>query len=200
MTKGTIRFRGLDVLQASERTLRTIRGAQIGMIFQQPGLALNPVMPVHRQVAEVIHAHRPWRWPRCMEEAKLVLERVGGECGWLCQAYTHQLSGGQRQRVSIAQALACGPQLIIADKPTTSLDAVVQASILQIFQSLRCAPAVSLMLITHNPAILPGLADRVLVLRGGELVEDGTLRDFYRNPPEPDTAELARCTLARATQ
>jgi ABC-type glutathione transport system ATPase component len=190
--RGTIRFQGVDIMEAPERTLQKIRGAQIAMVFQQPGMALNPIMRVGRQVAEVIRAHRPWSRSRCLEEAKLVLERVfGGESSRLWQAYPHQLSGGQRQRVSIAQALACDPQLIIADEPTASLDAVVGAGILQIFRDLRCTSS-ALMLITHNPAILPGLADRVVVLRGGELVEEGALPDVYRHPRMAYTAELLR--------
>jgi peptide/nickel transport system ATP-binding protein len=191
IVRGTIHFRGLDILRAPERTLEEIRGAQIAMVFQQPGMALNPIMRVCRQVTEVILANRPWSRSRCRDEARLVLERVfGNECDRIFQAYPHQLSGGQRQRVSIAQALACSPQLVIADEPTTSLDAVVQAGILRLFRDLIRNAGVSLMLITHNPAILPGLVDRVLVLRRGEIVEEGILRDVYRRPQASYTAEL----------
>ena len=191
IARGTIAFRGIDLLTASERTLRTIRGAKIAIVFQQPGMALNPYMRVYRQVAEVIRAHRAWGRSRRVDEAKLLLQRVlGSECDRLWQAYPHQLSGGQRQRVSIAQALACNPQLIIADEPTSSLDAVAEDGIIQIFRDLRGASSVSLLFITHNPAILPGLADRVLVLRAGELVEEGTLEELCRQPREPYTAEL----------
>jgi ABC-type microcin C transport system duplicated ATPase subunit YejF len=191
IVRGMIRFRGLDILLSPERTLQKIRGAGIGMVFQHSGMALNPLRQVDRQVADVIQAHRPWSRSRCLDEAKLVLERVfGGECSHLFQAYPHQLSGGQRQRVSIAQAIACNPPLIIADEPTGSLDLIVQASILKIFHDLRCSSSVSLLLITHNPAILPGLADRVLVVRGGELVEEGSLQEMYCRPRAPYTAEL----------
>jgi ABC-type glutathione transport system ATPase component len=200
IVQGAIRFQGVDILKATEPALEKIRGAQIAMIFQQPAMALNPFMRVWRQVAEVIRAHRPGSRSRCREEAELLLERVfGGECGRLSEAYPHQLSGGQRQRVVIAQALACNPKLIIADEPTTSLDAVVQAGILRIFQDLRLTSSVSLMLITHNPAILPGLADRVLVLRGGEFVEEGILPDIYRHPRVSYTAELLRSAAVPAT-
>lgn len=199
--RGSIRFRGIDLLQASEPNLRKIRGAQISIIFQQPGVALNPLMRVDRQVAEVIRAHRPprsrWERPRCQAEAGLVLERVfGKECGQLARAYPHQLSGGQSQRVSIAQALACGPRLIILDEPAASLDAVVQEEILQIFRELRSTSSTSLLFITHNPAILPGLADRVIVLRAGELVEEGELRDVYSHPEATYTAGLLRSVPA----
>jgi ABC-type glutathione transport system ATPase component len=191
IARGTIRFRGIDLIRTSERTLRNIRGAKIAMVFQQPGMALNPYMRVYGQVAEVIRAHRAWSRSRRLDEARVVLERVlGSECDRLWQAYPHQLSGGQRQRVSIAQALACNPQLIIADEPTSSLDAVAEAGIIRIFRELRRASSASLLLITHNPAILPGLADRVLVLRAGKPVEEGTLEELYRQPREPYTAEL----------
>jgi peptide/nickel transport system ATP-binding protein len=191
VTGGTIRFQGVDILGASERTLQKIRGAQITMVFQQPGMALNPHMRVCRQVAEVLHAHRAWSRSRCLEEARQILECVlGSDCDRLWQAYPHQLSGGQQQRISIAQAIACRPQLIIADEPTSSLDAVIAAGILKILQDLKRTSSVSLILITHDPAILPGLADRVLVLRRGELVEEGTPRELYCEARDPYTSEL----------
>jgi ABC-type dipeptide/oligopeptide/nickel transport system ATPase component len=196
IVRGAIYLRGQDILKAPERALEEIRGDQISMVFQQPGIALNPVMRVCRQVTEVIKAHRPWNQSRCRDEAKLVLQRViGEEYDRLSQSYPHELSGGQRQRVSIAQALACNPELLIADEPTSSLDAVAQASVLKLFQGLRSISAASLMLITHNPTILPGLVDRVLVMRGGKLVEEGILRDVYRRPRLPYTAELLRSVL-----
>jgi ABC-type dipeptide/oligopeptide/nickel transport system ATPase component len=160
-------------------------------------MALNPFMRIGRQVAEVIRAHHAWSCSRCQPEAKQVLERVfGGEAERLCDAYPHELSGGLRQRASIAQAIACQPQLIIADEPTASLDAVTQAGILELFRDLKCNLAVALILITHRPAILPGLADRLLVLRNGKLVEHGNLRDVYLNPAAAYTAGLLRSATA----
>jgi ABC-type dipeptide/oligopeptide/nickel transport system ATPase component len=197
IVRGAIRFRGLDILRAPERTVQRIRGARISMVFQQPGMALNPTMRVYHQVADVIQAHRPWRRSRCVDEAIAILQRVfADDSARLCQAYPHQLSGGQRQRVSIAQALACHPDLIIADEPTASLDSVIQADILKIFRDLRDASSTSLMVITHNLAILPCLADRVLVLRGGQPVEEGPLRDVFHRPRVPYTAELLQCVPA----
>jgi len=190
---GFIGFRGIDILGAPERTLQRIRGARIGMVFQQPGMALNPVMRAYQQVAEVIRAHRPWSPSRCVEEAMTILQALfPGENARLCQAYPHQLSGGQRQRVCIAQALACRPELIIADEPTASLDAITQADILKIFHDLRSAWPVSLMIITHNIATLPGLADRVLILRDGQASEGGPLQDVFQRPRTAYTAELLR--------
>jgi ABC-type dipeptide/oligopeptide/nickel transport system ATPase component len=201
VVRGTIHFQGLNMLVAPERMLEEIRGSRIAMVFQQPGMALTPFMRVCRQVAEVIRAHHKWSLSRCRYEARLVLERVfGAECDQLIQAYPHQLSSGQRQRISIAQALACSPQLIIADEPTASLDGVVQAGILNLLRDLRFTSSVSLMLITHNPAILPGLVDRVLVLRGGQLVEEGVLQDLCRRPQVPYTAELLRSTLVPSAE
>lgn len=199
--RGFIRFRGLDMLRAPERTLQRIRGARISMVFQQPGMALNPTMRVYQQVVDVIRAHRRWSRSRCVEEAMTILHSVfAGANTRLFHAYPHQLSGGERQRVSIAEALACHPELIIADEPTASLDTITQADILKIFHDLRGTSPVSLMMITHNLATLPGLADRVLVLRGGQAVEEGPLRDVFRHPRTAYTAELLRCVPAPCVQ
>jgi ABC-type dipeptide/oligopeptide/nickel transport system ATPase component len=191
IVNGSIRFQGFEILQAPDRILQRVRGARVAVIFQQPGMALNPFMRAGRQVAEVIRAHSQWKLSRCMEEAKLALERVfGAECGRLCRAYPHQLSSGQRQRVAIAQALACRPELIIADEPTASLDAVARAGILELFRDLRRASPVSLMLVTHDPATLPGLTDRVVVLRRGEIVEEGHFEDICQRPRTSYTSDL----------
>lgn len=196
MVHGRIFFRGTEMLRSSGRILRKIRGALISMIFQHPGMGLNPFMRVRRQVAEVIHAHRGGPLSRSMEQADAILKRVfSDESDELFEAYPHQLSGGQRQRVSIAQAFACNPELVIADEPTASLDAVSQAGLLEIFRECRTVSSTSLVIITHNPAILPGLVDRVLVLRSGELIEEGAARDVLHEPKKAYTAELLRSAL-----
>ena len=193
---GRISFRGTEMLHSSDRILRKIRGALISMVFQHPGMALNPFMRVRRQVAEVIQAHRGGPLSRSLEQADAVLERVFGDrSSELFEAYPHQLSGGQRQRVSIAQAFACNPELVIADEPTASLDAVSQAAVLEIFRECRTVSSTSLVIITHNPAILPGLVDRILVLRSGELIEEGAARDVLHQPKKAYTAELLRSAL-----
>ncbi len=191
---GMIRFRGQNLMTATERKLEEIRGAQIAMVFQNPAMALHPLMRVDRQVAEVIRAHRHGGWPRCLQDARLVLARVftSEVLNQICNRYPHELSGGERQRVSIAQALACNPALIIADEPTAALDSVMQASVLQLLSQLKSGSRTSFMLITHNPAVLPRLADRVLVLHHGRLVEQGDLRDIYRHPRDSYTADLVR--------
>jgi ABC-type dipeptide/oligopeptide/nickel transport system ATPase component len=196
IVRGRIFFRGAEMLHSSGRILRKIRGALISMVFQHPGMALNPFMRVRRQVAEVIRAHRGGSLSRSLEQADATLKRVfGGQSNDLFEAYPHQLSGGQRQRVSIAQAFACNPKLVIADEPTASLDAVSQAGVLEIFRECRTVSSGSLVIITHNPAILPGLVDRILVLRGGELVEEGSARDVFYEPKTAYTAELLRSAL-----
>jgi ABC-type glutathione transport system ATPase component len=175
VTGGTIAYCGRQILGATESELEQIRGDRIAMVFQQPGMALNPFMRSTRQVAEVIHAHRKWPWARCRDEARSVLESVfETDPDRICDSYPHQLSGGEKQRLSIAQAISCNPRLIIADEPTTAVDSVVQASLLRLFRRLIETTAASVLLITHNAAILHGLADRVVLLREGRLVEEGT--------------------------
>jgi ABC-type glutathione transport system ATPase component len=188
---GTVMYRGQNLLGAPERELAQIRGAQISMVFQQPGMALNPLMRAARQVSEVIHAHTEFRWPRCREEARRVLESVfDDDLDRISDAYPHELSGGEKQRLSIAQALACSPRLIIADEPTSALDSVVQAGLLQLFHRIKETAGVSVLFLTHNMAILPDLADRVIILRQGRLVEDGNLEDIYNHPHDLYTADL----------
>jgi ABC-type glutathione transport system ATPase component len=196
ITAGTIRICGQDVLTMPERRLQQLRGAQVAMVFQNPGMALNPTMRVSRQVAEVIHAHRRWNWPLCRSQAKLVLEQIfGGDADRISDAYPYELSGGECQRVSIAQAFACHPSLVIGDEPTASLDAVAQAALLDLFLQLKRFSSMSLLFITHNPSILPALADRVVVLRRGQVVEEGDLRAVYRNPASSYTIGLLHSVL-----
>jgi ABC-type dipeptide/oligopeptide/nickel transport system ATPase component len=191
IVRGRLFFRGTEMLHSSERILRRIRGSLISMVFQHPGMALNPFMRVRSQVAEVIRAHRREPRSRSLKAADDVLKRVfSGEPGDLFDAYPHQLSGGQRQRVCIAQAFACNPELVIADEPTASLDGVSQAGVLEMFREFQTHSSTSLIVITQNPAVLPGLVDRVLVMRGGELVEEGAAREVLYSPRKAYTAEL----------
>jgi ABC-type glutathione transport system ATPase component len=170
IVSGSVRFAGTEMLNSSERELNQVRGAALSMVFQEPSAALNPVLRVGAQVAEVIHAHRPWSRGRCLAEASATcrLVRLPEET---FHAYPHQLSGGQRQRVLIAQALACRPALVIADEPTSALDSIVQAQILTLFKQLKQQLSLALLFITHNPAILSGLADRILSMHAGAISE-----------------------------
>jgi ABC-type dipeptide/oligopeptide/nickel transport system ATPase component len=184
---GMLRFMGMDILAASERDLRQVRCAGIAVIFQQPGMTLSPFLTVQRQVAEVIRAHREPRWTK--REAMHALEQVfGAAANRISRAYLHELSGGERQRVSIAQALACRPQLIVADEPTAALDSVVQSEIIKIFRRLKghCA----MLFMTHDARILAGLADRIIVLQRGRMIDQGDLLEMYRHPRSGYTAGL----------
>ncbi len=179
---GSIRFRGTEILRASERELQKIRGAHVALIFQEPELALNPVIPVGEQVAEVLRAHsRASRRDRRMEVRSMLAE-VGLPDRDIWSAFPHQLSGGQRQRVIIAQALICRPALLIADEPTSALDNVIQREILQLLRKLRARLQLSLIFITHNPALLSGLADSVMVMRAGSLVARGNVGTLVQSP------------------
>ncbi len=181
IVRGSIRFAGKDILTCGDQELNRLRGAAISMVFQEPSAALNPVLRVGTQVAEVIRAHHSWPMARCREEAAVVCALVSLPEEKF-HAYPHQLSGGQRQRVLIAQALACKPALVIADEPTSALDTIVQAQILRLLRELKQQFSLALLFITHNPALLDGLADRVLYLRAGALVEQAT---FAEPPKEP---------------
>lgn len=162
---GQICFRGQDLSSLSRRALQRIRGARISMIFQQPQTALNPVMRAGRQVAEVIRAHHRFKTSECHSQARSVLRQVfDSNLDRIYEQYPHELSAGECQRVCIAQALACQPELLIADEPTAMLDTEVQAGVLRIFHRLRQVSNLSLVFITHNSALLPGLVDRTVVL------------------------------------
>lgn len=193
IVRGSIRFSGRDLLMADEREMEKTRGAQISLIFQEPGIALHPTMRVSDQVSEVIHAHRGGSWKRCREEAAVALALVfSRDTPRIFAAYPHELSGGQRQRVLIAQALACRPALVIADEPTASLDMTIQAEILALLRECKQRLGIALLLVSHNPAILAGLTERVLVMYAGRIVEEGPLEQIYREPLHPYTQGLLR--------
>jgi peptide/nickel transport system ATP-binding protein len=187
---GSIRFRGEELTALSERQLEGIRGAGISMVLQEPGIALHPMLPVGEQIADVVQAHKTCSRQRCREEATRMLLRVHlKNVGRIYAAYPHQLSGGERQRVVIAQALACHPELVIADEPTASLDARAQAEILTLLRELRERSGTAMLLISHNPALLANLADRVMVMHTGRIVQQSDTATIcaYR---EPDRVRL----------
>ncbi len=194
---GGIWFQGLELLQLPERALEQLRGAQISSISQEPALALSPVMCVGDQIAEVLRAHRTWKWARCREEAVELLERVHMPSPHsVYGAFPHELSGGQRRRVLIAQALACTPALIVADEPTSGLDSWTQAEILNLLLELKRDFQTSMLLISHHPGVLARIADRILVMYSGRIIEQGSLKQIYENPLHPYTRGLLRCTPA----
>jgi ABC-type glutathione transport system ATPase component len=162
---GAICFGGRDLMRLEEREVRCVRGAHIAMVFQQPAMALHPFMRAGQQVAEVVRAHRGWDWRRCREQARAVLERMfHSGVDRIFGRYPHELSGGECQRVSIAQAVACEPDILIADEPTAMLDTVAQAGVLQIFHEFRRNPDFSLVFITHRLELISGLVERMVML------------------------------------
>jgi ABC-type glutathione transport system ATPase component len=190
MTSGAIQFNGKDLLRASERQLRQLRGAEISLICQEPELALNPVIPAGKQVAEVLRAHSTYDRHTLRAQAQSMLSAAGLDDPRVYAAYPHQLSGGQRQRVVIAQALISKPSLLIADEPTSSLDNIVQDEILALLKDWKNRLQLAVIFITHNPALLAGFADRVMVMSSGRIVEVETFETICRNPSHPYTRNL----------
>lgn len=189
--KGAVQFEGQDLLRAEPRALERIRGARIALIFQEPSLALHPTIRISEQIGDVLAAHQSLSRGALREKTLQLLKEVfpAGPAR-IADSYPHELSGGQQQRVLIAQAIACGPSLIIADEPTASLDPTTQQDILSLFRTLRGKFNLSLILITHNPALLAGLADRVLVLYAGKVAEIGPTEQVLTFPQHPYTLAL----------
>ncbi len=183
-----------DLLRIGERRLAAIRGDEISMVFQEPGLSLSPCLRAGAQVADVVRAHRRWSRRRCRRRALTLLEQVGFERPVeIYDAYPHQLSGGQRQRVVIAQALSCEPRVLIADEPTAALDATTQARIVALLRRLKERLGLALVFISHDAALLASLADRLLVMYAGQIVEVGSREQVCREPAHPYARELLRC-------
>lgn len=192
--QGSIRLKGRELLGLKEREMRTVRGAQVALIPQDPTISLNPCMRIGHQLAEVVRAHRPWNRNRRLQEATALLARVRlDNTRRIFDAYPHELSGGEKHRVVIAQALACSPALVVADEPTASLDSTTQAEILSLFRELKTEREISWLLITHNPRILSGLADRVLVMYAGRIVEENSCDEILSAPLHPYTQCLLAC-------
>jgi oligopeptide/dipeptide ABC transporter ATP-binding protein len=191
---GVIQFEGQELPRAGSRELERIRGDRIALIFQEPSLALHPAIRVERQIEDVIAAHKALDWAAVRAKARQILAAVfPSELERIANSYPHQLSGGQRARALIAQAIACGPSLIVADEPTASLDPGTQEETLSLFRTLRQQLNLSLLWITHNPALLSGFADRVMVLYAGRVVEVGPAERVLHSPQHPYTQALLRC-------
>ncbi|WP_051975338.1 dipeptide ABC transporter ATP-binding protein [Cupriavidus necator] len=181
----------LDLARADNATLRSVRGADVAMIFQEPMTSLNPVFPVGEQIAESIRLHQGKSRAAARAEALRMLELVRiPEARRVLERYPHQLSGGMRQRVMIAMALSCKPALLIADEPTTALDVTIQAEILQLIRSLQAEMHMGVVFITHDMGVVAEVADRVLVMYRGEKVEEGSSDDVFRAPAHPYTRAL----------
>ena len=196
--KGTVRFDGEDLLQKRAVELEKIRGRRIGLIFQEPSMALHPTIRVGEQIRDVIFAHESLDRRGSEQKTQEILETLfSAEAKRIGSSYAHQLSGGQRQRVLLAQAIACGPSLLIADEPTASLDPSTQQEILSLLQTLGRQCSLAMLLITHNPTILAGLADRILVLYAGRVAEIGPAQEVLASPQHPYVRALLYCLPPR---
>ncbi|MGB4826943.1 MAG: ATP-binding cassette domain-containing protein, partial [Paracoccaceae bacterium] len=188
---GSVTWQGREMVGASERDLRRVRGNDISFIFQEPMTSLNPLHSIERQLAESLALHQGLTGQPARARILDLLIKVGiRDPESRLSAYPHQLSGGQRQRVMIAMALANGPELLIADEPTTALDVTIQAQILDLLADLKRDEGLSLLFITHDLTIVRRIADRVCVMQGGEIVEQGPTRDIFANPAHPYTRKL----------
>jgi peptide/nickel transport system ATP-binding protein len=189
--KGTITFDGQSILGLSEKDMLKLRGSRISMIFQEPLSALNPLMRVGAQIAEVFEAHGALSGPERRARALKLLDEVGiPDPEAAIRAYPFQLSGGQRQRVMIAMALALEPDILIADEPTTALDVTTQAQILKLIEELRQSRGMAVIFITHDFGVVADIADRVIVMQKGEIVEAGTANEVLLTPSHPYTRAL----------
>lgn len=185
---GDIRFNGKEVLKLQEKELQGIRGSEIGMILQDPLTSLNPMMTVGKQIAEGIIKHQKLPKKEAIEKAIEMLKLVGiPEPERRVNQYPHEFSGGMRQRVSIAIALACNPKLLIADEPTTALDVTIQAQILELMRDLQEKLHTAILLITHDLGIVAEMADRVMIMYAGNIVESGSCDDIFYQPSHPYT-------------
>ncbi|MBO6920058.1 MAG: ABC transporter ATP-binding protein [Rhizobiaceae bacterium] len=188
---GEILFKGQNLMQASERELRGVRGNDITMIFQEPMTSLNPLHTIERQIAEILHLHQVLDPQEAQKGVLELLKQVGiRNAEQRLSAYPHELSGGQRQRVMIAMALANRPELLIADEPTTALDVTVQAQILELLADLKKQHGMSMLFITHDLGIVRKIADRVCVMTNGEIVETGPVEEIFENPQHEYTKHL----------
>jgi len=188
---GSIKFQGRELLTLPERTMRAIRGNDIGMIFQEPMTSLNPVLTVARQLGETLRLHEGLDRKAAEARAIEMLDLVGiPEPRRRVRNYPHQLSGGMRQRVMIAMALACSPKLLIADEPTTALDVTIQAQILELMADLKRRTRTAIILITHDLGVVAEFAQRVMVMYAGRKVEEASVVDLFRTPRHPYTQGL----------
>ena len=191
--EGAIIFKGENILEKSERDMQSIRGKKIAMIFQDPMTSLDPTMKIGKQITEVIMKHEKASKEEADKRAEELLELVGiPNAKGRMKQYPHQFSGGQRQRIVIAIALACNPDVLIADEPTTALDVTIQAQILELLKKLQQQFQMAIIFITHDLGVVANVADRVAVMYAGKVVEVGTAEEVFYNPQHPYTWGLLR--------
>jgi oligopeptide transport system ATP-binding protein len=192
---GEVLFKGKDILRMTPSELRKIRGKSISMIFQEPMTSLNPYMRISAQLIEPLMIHEKLSKKDALKKAQEALERVGiANAGKALASFPHEYSGGMRQRVMIAMALTTNPELLIADEPTTALDVTVQAQILDLLRDIQKDTGMSIIMITHDLGVMAGIADRVLVMYAGHILEDGTAEDVFYRSHQPYTLALLKST------
>ncbi len=190
---GSIQFNGKELVGLSDQEMRKIRGNEIGMIFQEPMTSLNPVHKIGHQVSESLRIHTKISKREAMDKALELLRLVGiPRPEKILHEYPHRLSGGMRQRVMIAIAIACNPQLLIADEPTTALDVTIQAQILDLLRTIKAERNMAIMLITHDLGVVAEMCDRVIVMYAGKIVEQASVMDIFKNPTHPYTIGLLK--------
>jgi peptide/nickel transport system ATP-binding protein/oligopeptide transport system ATP-binding protein len=189
----SVTFEGVDLLRCAPQDLRRIRGARIGFVFQDPMSSLNPVFSVGFQIMEPLRKHMGMSREAAARRARELLELVGiPDAQRRLADFPHQFSGGMRQRVMIAIALACEPKVLIADEPTTALDVTIQAQILELIRDLRRKLGMAIVWITHDLGVIAGIADRAMVMYGGQIVEVGPVKELFSNPAHPYTRALLK--------
>ena len=188
ITNGSIKFKGNDLVKYSEKKMQKVRGKEIAMIFQDPMTSLNPTIPIGKQIMEPLRKHQGMNRDAARSRAIELLELVGiPDAEKRLKEYPHQYSGGMRQRVVIAIALACDPEVLIADEPTTALDVTIQAQILELLKEIQEKTGTAVIFITHDLGVVASIADRVAVMYAGEIVEIGTVDEIFYNPKHPYT-------------
>ena len=191
VSSGQVNYRGRDLLQISENEMEHLRGSEIAMVFQDPMTSLNPVLTIGRQLTEPLRVHLDMDKQTAHDRAIELLEHVGiSDAARRLNGYPHQFSGGMRQRVMIAMALACVPAILIADEPTTALDVTIQAQIVELVQRLRAELGMAVIWITHDLGVVAEMAERVLVMYAGYIVEEALVDDLYEDPRHPYTIAL----------
>ncbi len=194
----TLRVCGVDILTAKPKQLQDLRGNRAAIVWQDPLTALNPYLTIGTQLAEVLVIHKQFSKADALDQAALLLGQVGlKDAGSILRQYPHEMSGGMRQRIGVAMALLCQPELLLADEPTTALDVTIQAQVLQVLADQRARTKLSLLLVTHDLGVVAALADRVAVMYGGQIVEQGTATAIFEDPRHPYTQALLASLPAR---
>lgn len=193
IVSGSIDFKGENLVKVNNKRMKKIRGKEIAMIFQEPMTSLNPLFTIGNQLRESIRIHEKVSKKEAHQKSINLLKLVGlPRAEEVINEYPHQLSGGMRQRVMIAMAMACEPELLIADEPTTALDVTIQAQILDLMRKLNADKNTAILLITHDLGVVAEMCDRVIVMYAGQVIEEGTVRDVLKNPEHPYTKGLIR--------